>query len=328
MKIRSPVKMLIIAAISTLAACGPDDDSNRVVGELASDRIEMTADVNEPIIEIAVAEGEAVTKGQVLLRQDDARAVARLAAVDAALAQTQARFDELVRGPRSEQIAAARADVEGATQELEFRDSDLERAQNVFDRGLASAEVLDRANVAHDTAQAQLKSQLARLEELLTGTTVEELAQAEQAVKQAAALRSSAQIDVERHVLRAPDDGIVDSRLFEVGERPVQGQPVIIILAASQPHARVYVPESVRVKIHAGTKALIYVDGLDTPIDGRVRWVASEPAFTPYYALTERDRGRLSYIAKIDIDEVRDRLPDGVPVEVEFLLESNNPSDN
>ena len=328
MKIRSPVKMLIIAAISTLAACGPDDDSNRVVGELASDRIEMTADVNEPIIEIAVAEGEAVTKGQVLLRQDDARAVARLAAVDAALAQTQARFDELVRGPRSEQIAAARADVEGATQELEFRDSDLERAQNVFDRGLASAEVLDRANVAHDTAQAQLKSQLARLEELLTGTTVEELAQAEHAVKQAAALRSSAQIDVERHVLRAPDNGIVDSRLFELGERPVHGQPVIIVLAAGQPHARVYIPESVRVKIHAGTKALIYVDGLDTPIDGRVRWVASEPAFTPYYALTERDRGRLSYIAKIDIDEVRDRLPDGVPVEVEFLLESNNPSDN
>ena len=328
MKIRSPVKMLIIAAISTLAACGPDDDSNRVVGELASDRIEMTADVNEPIIEIAVAEGEAVTKGQVLLRQDDARAVARLAAVDAALAQTQARFDELVRGPRSEQIAAARADVEGATQELEFRDSDLERAQNVFDRGLASAEVLDRANVAHDTAQAQLKSQLARLEELLTGTTVEELAQAEHAVKQAAALRSSAQIDVERHVLRAPANGIVDRRLFELGERPVPGQPVIIVLAAGQPHARVYVPESMRVKIHAGTKALIYVDGLDTPIDGRVRWVASEPAFTPYYALTERDRGRLSYIAKIDIDEVRDRLPDGVPVEVEFLLESNNPSDN
>lgn len=320
--------LFILVAILVVAGCETEDKSNRAVGELVSDRIEMTADVNEPIIEIAVAEGEAVTKGQVLLRQDDARAVARLAAVDAALAQTQARLDELVRGPRSEQIAVARADVEGATQELEFRDSDLERAREVFDRGLASADVLDRAEVARDTAQAQLKSQLARLEELLTGTTVEELAQAEQAVKQAAAQQRSAQIDVERHVLRAPDNGIVDSRLFELGERPVQGQPIIIVLAAGQPHARVYVPESMRVKIHAGTKALIYVDGLDAPIDGHVRWVASEPAFTPYYALTERDRGRLSYIAKIDIDEVRDRLPDGVPVEVEFLFESNDSSDN
>ncbi len=55
-------------------------------------------------------------------------------------------------------------------------------------------------------------------------------------------------------------------------------------------------------------------------MDGRVRWVASEPAFTPYYALTERDRGRLSYVAKVDLDQVRERLPDGVPVNVEFLL--------
>lgn len=312
---------IVTLALSVLAACGPEDDSNRVVGELASDRMEITADVSEPIIEIVVAEGDAVTKGQILLRQDDARAVARLAAAVAELGRVQARLDELVRGPRSEQIASLRADVEGATQELEFRESDLDRAQNVFDRGLASAEVLDRANVARDTAQAQLKSQLARLEELLTGTTVEELAQAEQAVKHAAALRDSAQIDVERHVLRAPDNGIVDSRLFELGERPVQGQPVIIVLAGGQPHARVYVPESVRVKIQSGTKALIYVDGLDAPIDGRVRWVASEAAFTPYYALTERDRGRLSYVGKIDVSEERERLPDGVPVEVEFLFD-------
>lgn len=315
------IKMLVLMAILALVACGAEDNSNRVVGELASDRIELAADVSEPIIEIAVAEGDVVAAGQVLLRQDDARAVARLAAAEAALAQTQARLDELVRGPRSEQIAAARADVEGATQELEFRTSDLKRAQNIFDKGLASTDVLDRADVAYDTAQAQLKSQLARLEELLSGTTVEELAQAEQAVKQAAALRNNVQIDVERHVLLAPDNGIVDSRLFELGERPVLGQPVMVMLRGGQPHARVYVPEGIRVKIGPGTGALIYVDGLNEPVAGQVRWVASEPAFTPYYALTERDRGRLSYVAKIDIDEERARLPDGVPVEVEFLLE-------
>ena len=58
---------------------------------------------------------------------------------------------------------------------------------------------------------------------------------------------------------------------------------------------------------------------MSAPVDGRVRWVASDPAFTPYYALTERDRGRLTYVAKVDITEERQRLPDGVPVEVEFV---------
>lgn len=310
---------LAIAALTILTSCDAADDAYRVVGELASDRIELTAESSEPIVEIAVAEGSPVTAGQLLVRQDDARAVARLAEAEAALAQHSARLDELVRGPRSEQIAAARANVEGATQELAFRRGELERVIDIHEKGLASPDLLDRTTAALDAAEANLKLQRAQLQERLAGTTVEELAQAEQAVKQAVARRDSAAVDLDRHSLRAPVDGIADSRIYELGERPAPGQPVMIVLAGSQPYARVYVPEVLRVRISAGHRALIYVDGVETPIEGRVRWVATEAAFTPYFALTERDRGRLSYVAKVDIAEERERLPDGVPVEVEFV---------
>ncbi len=92
----------------------------------------------------------------------------------------------------------------------------------------------------------------------------------------------------------------------------------MVMLTGDQVFARVYVPEHLRVHVTPGTGATIHVDGLDEAIPGRVRWVASEAAFTPYYALTERDRGHLTYLAKIDLDIDRDRLPDGVPVEVEL----------
>ena len=304
-----------------LAACSPSDDSNRVVGELASDRIELTAEFSEPIVEIIVAEGETVISGQKLLQQNDARATARLADAEALYLQSKARLDEMLRGPRSETITAARATVEGATQDLNFRQSEHSRISEIYQRGLTSAEALDRANAALDASQATLKLRLAQLEELLAGTTIEELAQAEQAVNQTVARRDVAQIDVDRHVLIAPVDGVVDSRLFEAGERPGIGQPVLVMLGGEQPYARVYVPELLRVRIAPGTKARIFVDGLDAPIAGQVRWIASESAFTPYFALTERDRGRLSFVAKVDIIEERDRLPDGVPVDVEFDLD-------
>jgi HlyD family secretion protein len=304
-----------------LTACGAQDDSHRVVGELASDRIELTAEFNEPVVEIMVAEGAAVVSGQPLLRQNDARARARLAEATALYLQSNARMDEMLRGPRSEQITAARATVEGATQDLDFRQSEQLRISEIHQRGLASTEALDRANAALDASQANLKLRLAQLEELLAGTTAEELAQAEQAVNQNAARRDTAQIDVDRHVFIAPVDGVLDSRLFETGERPGIGQPVLVMLGGEQPYARVYVPEQLRVQITPGTKARIFVDGLDTPIAAEVRWIASESAFTPYFALTERDRGRLSFIAKVDILEQRERLPDGVPVEVEFELD-------
>jgi len=312
------MRLSLISAALLLAACDPDSNSVRIVGELASDRIELTAEAAEPITEILVAEGEQVTQGQILLRQDARRAHARLAETEAIVRQAQARLDELVRGPRSEQIAAARANVEGTARELEFRQSEYERVTEIHARQLASPDLLDRAKASLDAALSNDEFRRAQLQEMLSGTTLEELAQAEQSVQQAAARRDLRAIDLARHETRAPVDGIVDSRLFEIGERPAPGQPMLILLPGEQPHARVYVPEELRVKLRAGSTVKVFVDGLDEPLVGRVRWIASEAMFTPYFALTERDRGHLTYQAKIDIDIDGNRLPDGIPVEVEL----------
>lgn len=314
------IATMVIATMTTvlLVGCDSADTNLRVVGELASDRIELSAEFAEPVVEIVIAEGEPVTAGQVLLRQDDARAQTRLKEADAALAQQQARLDELLRGPRQEQIAAARASLEGATQEFAFRDAEFQRITKIHAKGLASGDELDLARAALDAAVANRKLRQAQLQEDLAGTTLEELAQAEQVLQQLAARRDGVVIDLERLTLRAPVNGVLDSRLIEPGERPAAGQPTMIMLSGQQPYARVYVPEELRVQVNAGDAALIYVDGLSSPLEGRVRWVSSDPAFTPYYALTERDRSRLSYAAKVDISETRERLPDGVPVQVEF----------
>lgn len=308
----------VIVMLALIAGCSDNDNPNVAVGELASDRIELTAETNEPIVAIHVAEGDEVAAGQILVEQDSRRAVARLAEAEAALGQLQARLDELVRGPRAELIRGARANVEGATQDLEFRESELVRVREVHARGLASPDLLDRTQAALDASRANLDLRRAQLEELLTGTTVEELAQAEQAVKQATARRDAARIDVERTQVRAPVDGIADTRLFELGERPNPGQPIMVVLGGEQPYARVYVPERLRVHVRPGSAVELRVDGLDEPVSGRVRWVASEAQFTPYFALTERDRGRLTYESKIDLDVDGERLPDGVPVDAEF----------
>jgi HlyD family secretion protein len=258
------------------------------------------------------------------LRQDNSRIVAGIQEAQAALAQSKARLDELVRGPRKEQIDAASANLQGAKRELEYRSAEFERAQKVFERQLAAPESVDRAKAELDGAQANLELQQARLQELLSGTTVEELAQAEQAVRQGEARLSSLRIDLDRHDAHAPVDGVVDSRLFEIGERPGIGKPMLILLPGKQPYARVYIPERMRVQVSPGTKARIHVDGLAGPLDGEVRWVASEATFTPYFALTERDRRRLSFVAKVDIANTGRRLPDGVPVEVELLLDQGD----
>ncbi|MFQ6004540.1 MAG: HlyD family secretion protein [Woeseia sp.] len=310
--------LLLLSLCVTMLGCNSSGDHAHVVGQLESDRIEITAEVFEPIVEIAVAEGQRVTAGDLLLKQDNARILARIAETKASLAQSRARLDELVRGPRKEQIAAGRANVRGAIQDLEFRKTEYQRAQRVFARDLASPEALDRAKAQLDRAEATFEFERARLQELLSGTTVEELAQAEQAVLRIEARLSALRVDLDRHSPTAPVDAIVDSRLYEPGERPAVGKPMLVLLSGEQPYARVYIPERLRIHVAPGMDARVYVDGLSEALAGTVRWVSSEAAFTPYFALTERDRGRLSYVAKVDILHPGRRLPDGVPVEVEL----------
>lgn len=312
--------VLIVVALSAIlvTACGSDTGDGHIVGTLASDRIELTAESSEPIIDIVVGEGTAVHRGDVLLRQDSHRATARLAEATAAVEQARARLAELTRGPRSEQITAARANMDGARKEFEFRSTDYQRVHDIQAKNLASKEALDRAKASLDAARANLELRRAQLSELLAGTTVEEVAQAEAAVNQALARQVQARIDLDRHTIIAPVDGILDSRLLELGERPSPGQVVAVMLDNGQPHARVFVPENKRAHVRPGQQVTVLVDGVEQAIPGTVRWVSSDPAFTPYYALTERDRGRLSFAAKIDLEFDGERLPDGVPVDVDI----------
>lgn len=122
------------------------------------------------------------------------------------------------------------------------------------------------------------------------------------------------EINLERLTIRAPDDARVDALPYRVGERPAVGNVVALLLEGAHPYARVYVPEPMRAQVHPGDEIRVSVDGVAAPVRGKVRTVSSDPAFTPYYALTEHDRGRLSYVAKIDLVDSGAELPAGVPV--------------
>lgn len=310
--------LLPLLASLSLLACQSSDDAVRMVGQMESDRVELSATFAEPITSRLVVEGQLVKKGDVIIQQAPDRALARVREAEATVAQNQARLAELTRGPRKEQIVAAQATVDGAIQELQFRRIELDRVKALLDRKLSSPDDLDRAQAALDGAAADLDFNRARLAELLTGTTIEELDQAQAALRRADAQLDGLQIDLDRLTTVAPVDGLVDRFLFEPGERPMSGQPMAIMLSGEQPYARIYVPAALRASVSPGTKVWVLADGIEQPIKGTFRWVASEAAFTPYFALTKHDRGRLTYLAKIDIDVDGARLPDGIPVEVEL----------
>lgn len=305
--------------LGLLAGCGHHQAPPPVVDTLERERIELVADAAEPVVQILVHEGETVQAGQPLLRLDPARLQARLDQAVATREEAAARLAELTRGPREEEIAAARARLRGADEVLQVRQRELARQERLLARGLASPEDRDAARVLRDGALAERDTARARLDELLKGTRAEQLEQARQALARAEAAVVGLRRDLARLTVTAPVSGQVDEILFRVGEQPRAGEVVAVMYDAAHTYARVYVPEALRVAVRPGTRAEVSIDGLDSPLRGRLRWVSAEPSFTPYYALTERDRGRLSYLAKIDLEGAGE-LPVGLPLEARLDL--------
>lgn len=313
MRIKPPVLILSAA----LAITGCDTPEPMAVGQTAWDRVELISEAAEPITTIETAEGDRVAEGDVILRQDPARAAAQLEQAQSARSQAAARLAEQVRGPRSERIDEARARLEGAESRLANAEKQLARIRELLERNLSTPADRDDAEAARDAARSEVNQARASLDALLEGTTIEELQQAEASLAQAEARVRELEVVEERLTVRAPRAGVVDALPFEVGERPPAGATVAVLLAGERPYARVYVPEPQRIRLRPGDRVPVHVDGLDRPLEGRVRFVASDPAFTPFFALTEHDRSRLSYLAEIDLPAGGDQaLPAGVPVQV------------
>ncbi len=309
----------VLTAALTAAGCDSTDSPLPAVGTLERDRVELVAEANEPIVEIAVTEGQAVEQGQLVLRLDDAYHEARIAASVAALERARQRLAELVRGPRSERIIEAEARVEGAGENLDAQRREYDRVRALVDDGLLSPSMLDTAFARRELAEADFEGAEARLQEYLEGTTPEELAQARAAVDEATATVNALRITVSRLAVHAPATGTVEVLPYEPGERPAAGAVVATLLVDSAPYARIYVPEPIRARVVPELPAVVRADGVDMEFAGSVRFVSSEAAFTPYFALTQRDRGRLSYLAEVTLsDPEATGLPTGIPVEVDF----------
>jgi len=311
--------LLMTTFACSLAACSDKGYDGQILGTLERDRLELIAESNEPIVEITVREGDAVPADAILMRQELGSMQARLDQAVAARNVAEHRLAELVKGPRAQEIAEARAALEAARSSLETETSEYQRAQNLVTNGLVSQSTVDQARARRDTAAGTNKQASARLKLLLEGTRIEELDQAEATLKQATAALVELQTSAARYVVKAPRAGKVEAIPYKLGERPTAGTPLIVMLADGTPYARVYVPEPLRTQFMPGTQTRVRVDGRDGDLNGVVRFVSAEAAFTPYYALTQDDRSRLAYLAYIDLDErAAANVPTGMPVQVEL----------
>ena len=309
-------KRVVLILISLVITACSDSNEGVALGTLERERVIHPATTNEILIDLPVSAGQLVEKGQVIAKFDAELQQAIVAKAQAQLAQATAFLEKTLNGASPEEVAAASAKVAAANAAYTQSEANFRRAKTLVKDKLASQETLDSTTAARDETFANLESAKQNLNELTNGSRVEDINSAKAQVQAAEAELKVQQKYLSDLTIKAMRAGRVDNLPWHVGERVTKGSPVVIVQANSAPYARVYIPEPYRAKLNQGMTLTVRVDGIDKDIQGELTWIASEPAFTPFYALNQEERARLMYLAEVTLPVSENNLPTGVPAQV------------
>lgn len=265
------------------------------------------------IVSIEAAEGDRVTKGQLLLTLEETAQAEALRSAEAGVAVARAELDNLQTGSREAEIEVIRATLHRAYADQTLAQTTLYRSAALLARGLVPpAQVdTDRANLARAEAQIeQLQAQLRVAE--LPARDAQRLA-AEASLDMAVAQAAIAKSNLDDRTIEAPVAGIVDRVYFDAGEVAATGAPILSIFPPDRLKAIFFIPEPERAGVRIGDRLALSCDGCGDGITARITYMASDPQYTPPIIYSREERARLVFRAEALLEHADGLLP-GQPV--------------
>lgn len=309
-------RIIAMALLLTLSAC-QWQESKSAYGTIERELLQVNTSAAARITDVQVSKGQQVQKGQLLMQQDTAELQLQLQQLDAALAAAQARLELQQLGSRQEQQAVARAALASADAKLADARLTQKRQAQLFQQGLNSAASLQQADAALAIALANQQVAAEQLAETLAGNRQQDIEAARQQVKQLAAQRAQVLWQMTQRSIVAERDGTVDDVLHYQGEQVAAGVTLLTLAVADTAYARLYLPSDALASVTLGAEVELWLDGQDTPLQGQVRFISPQAAFTPHYALHQQERSRLVYLTEVALPDSAG-LRSGLPVRLEL----------
>lgn len=298
-----------------------DADVLQISGNIEISDVTASFKVPGQLLARAVSEGERVEAGQLLARLDDAELVREFEIRRAELGATRAALAELEAGSRREEIDQARASLTRARADAARTSSERARQESLFARDVISMRELEAAQAADRIALAQVDAAENQLALLERGPRRERIDQARERVKQASEALALAETRLSYATLASPLDGLVLAEHVESGEQVAAGTPVVTIGDLASVWLRGYVDETDLGRVKVGQSVRVTTDTApDRVYPGTVSFIASEAEFTPKSVQTARERVKLVYRVKIDIENPAGELKPGMPADAEIAL--------
>ena len=314
---------------------------------IVADMVSISSRVAGWVVEIPATTGRRVAANDVLARIDTRDAElklielnAELAGLDAERQRVKAEYAMVDRRTKSRyssersKLAAALALVESLDYEVKYANTEHQRADALFKRGVIPAKDLDRVRTAHLKATQGLlraKAQAATANASLAEADAErqqlevlnrELARLDHRETELQARVDRQKLDVADRAIASPLDGVVSKTFVAVGEYVVAGQRIAMLHDPTDIWIEANIRETEIRRLKVGQTVEIVVDAYpDRPFEGRVERIGH--ATTSEFALlpSPNPSGNFTKITqrltvKIAVDQQADLLKPGMMVEV------------
>lgn len=269
-----------------------------------------------------------------------------IAAAQASVEQARQVLAELSAGSRPQEIRVAEAAVASAQSQLTYAQAQFRRMDEMpagavsqtekdlsrsnFDVAKARvAEAEERLKLVKegprseqiDQARAALEAAQQQYALVKKGPRQEEIDQARARLGEATSAMEAAELQLSYTQLATPVAGVVLSENVEPGEYVVSGTPVVTIGDLKDVWLRAYIGGEDLGRVKVGETVEVRTDSFpDKLYAGRVSFISSEAEFTPKSVQTERERTRLVYRIKIDIENPEMELKPGMPADAVISL--------
>ena len=284
----------LILILFIISCDNGNEDTITYNGRVETDIISLSAQVGGTLDLVAVEEGDAVKKDQLLLKINTDKAEVQLKSQQAQVLELQAN------------LAANTAQIKQIDSQFKLAQQTLDKTKKLVSEGAATEQQEDELISKVDVLQAQKEALL----------TNEKMLYAKE--QQLAAAMELTRISINDADILSPIDGIVLNRFLDMGELVTPGRALVELADLSNMEITIYIASKELSKVKIADEVDIRVDGLDDMLKGTVRWIASESEFTPKTILTEETRTTLVYAVKIAVENPDGVLKIGMPVDVVY----------
>ena len=217
------------------------------------------------------------------------------------------------------QTAAAEIGVQLASAQTQMLRVQLAHLWEQYTNPVALQVQVNQAEAGYHITEAAVSLAEANLNAVKTPTSTEEIAVAEAQLRLAES--ALVLIDAQRAqlTLTAPRDGIITTRVVDVGELAIPGATLLNVTDLDRVTLRVFIPETQIGRVNLGQSANVTIDSLDTVFEGEITFIANTAEFTPKNIQTKEERVNLVFAVEVTIDNPDHLLKPGMPADAEIF---------